>query len=99
MAYFKRFEEVLPRFGAYLSNDQLVSAYIESVYDRIRPIFRESRKDSHLIPLLELCLQAANHEDILQLRQEMEKDTTKGQGLLHRAVNFGSRSLPRKSIL
>eukprot|EP00171_Calliarthron_tuberculosum_P007723 IDg7723t1 len=88
MAYFNPFEEVHARCGACLPDDQLVSAYIESVDGRIRPIFREAREDSRRITLLELCRKADNHGETLQRNEKTSKDLTKGRGILRRTANL-----------
>lgn len=88
MEYFNRFEEFQARCGAYLSDCQLVSAYIESVDSRIRTIFRESREYLRRITLLELFCKAASHEDTLQRKQKMVKGLRKGRGILCCTVNL-----------
>eukprot|EP00171_Calliarthron_tuberculosum_P022792 IDg22792t1 len=89
LAYFNRFEEAHAMCGEYLPPDQLLSMYIESVDERIRPFLREAREDRRQITILDLCRKAANQGETLQRKSKSNKDSLrfKDKGVIRRSVN------------
>lgn len=76
--YFKRFEAAHARVGCFLSASALTVAYIESVDQMIRPIFREAREENRYMPLWTLCRKAANFGETLPRKR---KEDTRVQNL------------------
>lgn len=74
--YLHRSEESHAKCDEYLTSDQLVYVYIESIDAHICPYLRKSREDRKKITALQLCGKATNQGENTTQKYEAAKDRT-----------------------